>query len=433
MGADMVEERRAVMLSIDQALEVILGHINWLEVEEKPLLECLGQTAAEDAVSDINVPDWDSASQDGYAVRSLDIRGAGPGQPRVLKVIDRAAAGATAQRSVIPGTAVRIMTGAPIPAGADCVVRFEDTDEGAAGRKASGSLKREIQIHIQVEAGANIRRAGIDVVSGAQVLQQGTVITPGDLGALAAIGRTTLKVIRRPQVVVIATGDELVNPGEKLDGPRIYNSNSVSLAARVKCCGGIPEISSIARDNKRSLTSKIRMGMKGDAIITCGGSSAGDRDLVKEVVSEMGKVLFWKVNMAPGKPFSFGLIEDTRFPDRNRTVPLFSLTGNPSAGTVNFEVLVRPAILKMQGRSDIYPETVEAVMLDSFENKKQARCFIWARVSRHGNVYTARISRDPEAGILPSIAKANALIIIPEEQVKADRGERVKVLILDRV
>ncbi len=212
---------------------------------------------------------------------------------------------------------------------------------------------------------------------------------------------------------------------------RFYSSNSSSIAAQVKLSGGIPKILGIARDNRPSIISKIRQGMKADAIITCGGTSAGDYDLVKEVLAEIGEVIFWRVNMSPGKPFFFGLIKDADEQGKSRVIPHFALTGNPSAGMVNFEVLVRPAILKMQGRTRIHPEMIEATLQDSFENKKQARCFVWAQISKKDNSYSARISRTPEKGILPSIAVANGLVIIPEDKAKVENGEKVMAIVLD--
>jgi molybdopterin molybdotransferase len=417
------------LINVDQALETILNHIKILDAEEANLLDSLGQVTVENIYARMNIPDWDHSSMDGFAVQSKDIKGAGVKTPRILKVIEKVRAGSVAKQSLTSGTAIRIMTGAPMPSGADCVVRFEDTDEEKRRQYPSG--KKEIGIQVEAGAGTNIRSAGEVVTKGALAVAKCTIIGPGESGVLSSLGHARIKVTRRPVVAIIASGEELVTLDKSLCGPRIYNSNSYCIAAQVKHSGGIPKLLGIARDNRSSIISKLKQGMKADIIITCGGSSVGDYDLIREVATEVGEMVFQKVNMAPGKTFSFGLIKDTSDQKNNRTVPLFALSGNPSASMINFEVLVRPSVLKMQGRNKSFPKTIKATLEDSFENKKRARCFVWAQISQEKHSYSARISRIPEKGILPSIAAANGLLIIPEGKKKIEKGEPVDAMFLN--
>ena len=236
------------MIAVEQALDKILGYVAALEEEESPILDSLGQVLAEDICSDIDVPPLDNSAMDGYAVRSEDIRGASKQSPRLLRVIDTVPAGSISSRVVETGTAIRIMTGAPVPAGADSVVMFEDTDETERqGHPAEIGILRE------VEAGLNIRRAGEDIARGATVLRRGTVLRPSEVGVLASLGRAVVRVIRRPVVAILATGDELVELGQPLPAGRIYNSNPYSLAALVRRYGGVPQILGIARDLESSV------------------------------------------------------------------------------------------------------------------------------------------------------------------------------------
>jgi molybdopterin molybdotransferase len=430
VGADLMEKRGTGLLSVDQALETILAYVTPLAAEDCPVLNSAGQIAAEDIYAGIDVPAWASSTHDGYAVRLADITGASPRNPCKLKVIGRTVAGSTARLQVTPGAAVRIMTGARMPDGADAVVAFEDTDEESRRLMGSGLNRKEIAVMAGGTAGSNVRRAGEMVTRGALIVDQGSAIGPGEVGLLTAVGLDRVRVLRRPVVAIIPSGEELVEPGRPLVNSQIYNSGSYAVAIQVLRCGAIPKLLPVARDNRRALTARMRRGIRYDAMITCGGSSAGDHDLVKNVVAEMGELVFWKVNMSPGKSFSFGLIRDTSSKG-GRAVPHFTLTGNPTGGMINFEVLVRPALLKMQGRSDLPARTVEASLREDFENKKAARCYLWARVKQQDGAWLAEITRTMDKGIFPSIAASNALVIIPEQQARVRKGEKVSATMLD--
>jgi molybdopterin molybdotransferase len=419
------------MLSVEQALETILSRIKPLESRECPLLESLGQVLAEDIIAEINVPGWDASSRDGYAVRCEDIRGARDDSPRFLKVIETVRAGSLAKLTITSGTAIRIMTGAPMPSGADCVVGFEETDEEVRRKENGGQSPSEIGIRREEKTETNVRKAGDVVTRGARVIEKGTAIGPAEINILAALGKINIRVIRRPRVAVIATGDELMNQGKFLSGQQIYASNSLGIAAQIMRSGGIPEILGIARDNRPSLLAKIHGGMDMDAIITIGGSSRGDYDLVKKASSDLGEIIFQEVQMSPGRPFGFSLIKSDESKSEIKNVPHFILTGNPTGTMVNFEILVRPALRKMLGQPDIYPGTVEAISDETIENRKKGRRYIWSNLYTLDNTYRVKISRTPDKGALPSVSASNSLMIISEEKGRIEKGEKVKVIVLD--
>ena len=416
------------MLNVDQALETIPSYIQTLEEEDCPLIRLPGRVAAADVYSDLNVPAWNYAAQDGFAVRSQDIAGASASHPQFLKVIDAVRVGTVSHCDVGPQTAVRIMTGAPIPQGADCVVRFEDTDEDQ--RRQLDLSSEEIGILVPEKSGGNIRPAGEKITRGSLIITRGSRLGPAEIGMAAALGQTGLKVIRQPVAAIIPTGDELVEPGQTLQGPQVYNSWAYTLAAQVRRCGGIPRLLGVARDRRTSIRSKIKRGISSDLIITCGGTAGGDYDLVKDILSGLGEMVFWRVRMAPGASFAFGVVHQS-LNGLSRRVPLFALAGNAPANMVNFEVLVRPALLKMLGRPAPWIDSVEAVLEDSFENKKNSRCYVWVQLQKHQGSYSARISRTPEKGILPSVALADGLAVIPENKSKVEAGETVQVQLLD--
>ncbi len=414
------------MISVEEALERILSCVNVLEAEEKHILDSLGQVLAEDVYSSINIPPADNTAMDGYAVRAEDTRGASPASPRFLRVIDTVPAGYTSKRRVEPGTAIRIMTGAPIPEGADSIVRFEDTDED----KRQGELG-EIGILKEVKPGADIRRAGEDVKEGSLVLTKGTLIRPSEIGVLASLGRSRVKVIRRPVVAILATGDELVDIGKPLLPGKIYNSNTYSLAALVQRYGGIPEILGIAKDNRSSLVNKLQQGVSADLFITSGGVSMGDYDMIKEVLAAQGEITFWMVRMKPGKPLAFGILKVVDSKGEVKHIPQLGLPGNPVSSMVTFELFARPAMLKMMGRKNLDKAVIWAVSEERVTNTDGRRIFARVRVEKRGEGYFARLTGPQGSGILTSMAAANGLLIVPEEKPALEAGEKAQVLMLD--
>ncbi|MBI4310703.1 MAG: molybdopterin molybdotransferase MoeA [Chloroflexi bacterium] len=413
------------MLSVEEAREKVLALVPVLDARDTPLLEALGLTLAEDANAAFDIPPWDNSGQDGYAVRADDIAGASAQRPAVLHVTGYLAAGQTPSQAVAPGEALRIMTGAPIPPGADTVVPFEETDELA--RKADGRAVDHIAILKALPKGGNVRLRGEDVRRGEAVLPRGVVLRPGELGVLASLGFASVKAVRRPVVAVLSTGDELQQPGQPLAPGRIYDSNSYSIAGLIEKYGGIPLPLGIARDNLDSLNGMLARGLEADMLITSAGVSKGDYDMVKDVLAEHGEIAFWSVRMRPAKPLAFGVL---RGPG-GRRVPHLGLPGNPVSAMVAFEELGRPALLKMMGRTKLDKPTVEAVLEDTIINHDGRRVYARAWVTRRGDTYYARTTGPQGSNILTSMARANGLAICPEDTPRMGPGERVKVRMLD--
>jgi molybdopterin molybdotransferase len=347
------------MISVEEALEKVLSYVEVLEPERKPILDCLGQVLAEDVYSTIDIPPLDNSAMDGYALRAKDTRGASESSPRYLVVVGEVAAGSLPTKEVKPETAIRIMTGAPLPRGADAVVRFEDTDE--ISRKSSRRDLSQIGILCQAKKGLNVRGRGEDIAKGDLVLKKGKVLRPQEIGVLASLGHSIVLVIRRPIVAILATGDELIGVDQPLAPGKIYDSNNYTIAAEVSRYGGISKILGIGRDSVRSLTEKIDEGLDADMLITSGGVSKGDYDIVKNILAECGEVGFWTVCMKPGKPLAFGVIKKM-VGGREKKVPHLGLPGNPVSAMVTFEQFARPAILKMMGKKMLAKPVIRAII-----------------------------------------------------------------------
>jgi len=416
------------MISVEEALEKVLSYVEVLEPEQKPILDCLGQVLAEDVYSTIDIPPLDNSAMDGYALRAKDTRGAGESSPRYLVVVGEVAAGSMPAQEVRPGTAIRIMTGAPLPEGADAVVRFEDTDE--VNRKLSGGDLSHIGILCQVKKGSDVRGRGEDIASGDLILKKGKVLRPQEIGVLASLGRPTALVIRRPVVAILATGDELIGVDQPLAPGKIHDSNNYAIAAEVSRYGGIPKILGIGRDSVRSLTEKIDEGLDADMLITSGGVSKGDYDIVKDVLAEHGGVGFWTVCMKPGKPLAFGVIKNIE-EGREKKVPHLGLPGNPVSSMVTFEQFARPAILRMMGKKILAKPAIRAIIEDDVVDTDGRRLFARVSVTKRGGQYYASVTGPQGSGILTSMAKANGLAVIPENSKGVKAGDLVEVQMLD--
>jgi molybdopterin molybdotransferase len=409
------------MLTVEEAIQKILDEVNVLEVVSSPILETLGQVLAEDIISSINVPPLDNSAMDGYAVRSQDTAGASASSPRNLRVIDTVIAGSLSHHEVTPGTAVRIMTGAPLPRGADAVVQFENTDE--TKRKAPVT---DIGILEAAEPGLNIRKAGEDIARGAVALKKGVAIRPAEIGVLASLGYSQVKAIRHPVVAILSTGNELVELGQPLPEGKIYDSNLYSIASLVKRYGCIPKILGIACDDEKSLMSKLKQAQDTDMLLTTGGVSMGDYDMVKDILSKEGKMVFWQVRVKPGKPLAFGKIRG-----KTKDIPHLGLPGNAVSCMVSFELFVRPALLKMMGKKNLAKPTVDAIIEDNMKNDAGRRVYNRAIIGRRDGHYYARTTGPQGSGILKSMALANGLVLIPEEKKTVKKGETVQALMLD--
>jgi len=402
------------MLSVEEALDQVLAAFEPLPPERVPVLEALGRVLAEDVYAGMDIPPLANTAMDGYAVQAADAAGASPEQPARLRIVHDLAAGYTSDVAVVPGTAIRIMTGAPIPPGADAVVQFEDTKRDGAW----------VDIFRDVPIGDNVRQAGEDVQQGALILARGAEIRPQEVGMLAALGHTQGLVHRRPRVAILSTGDEVIAVDAPWQPGKIRDANSYSNAAQVVRYGGVPLRLGIARDDVEELTAKIRAGLEqgADLFLTSGGVSAGDFDVVKTVLAAEGEMGFWRVRMKPGKPLAFGHI---------RGVPLLGLPGNPVSAMVSLELFARPAILKMLGKTRLDRPSVEAILLDAITRKDDRRHYLRVSLEERNGECVARLTGDQGSGILLSMVRAQGLAIIPEDVDHLPAGARVQVLLLD--
>lgn len=396
------------MKSFEEARDAILDKIIPLGSERVQLLDAVGRVLAEDVTSPWPMPLCDNSAMDGFAVRSADCS-AGV----TLSVTDYIPAGATSDAAVQPGCAARIMTGAPVPPGADAVVPLEECTEGTG----------TVTLQKDVKQWAHIRFAGEDVAYGDKVLAAGTLLGPAQISMLASCGAALVPVYRIPRVAILSTGDELVELGVTPRRGEILNSNTFAVAAATRLCGAEPAILGIARDERDSHIALLSEGLQADLLITSAGVSAGDRDLVRETLAELGvQEVFWKVAIRPGQPLAFG----TR-----GKVPVFSLPGNPVSTMITFEEFVRPAILRMMGHTEVKRRTVTGVLQQEVRKKQGRTHFIRARVSVEGGRYLASISGDQNTGILRTMVGANALVILPEAGSHFPAGTEVPMHLLD--
>ena len=420
------------MISVEEALSRILSYVDVLPAEEVSLVDALGQVLDEEVSAGFNIPPLDNTAMDGYAVRAADTAGASQDSPVELRVVGELAAGYEFAGKVEPGAAVRIMTGAPIPPGADAVVPFEETDEpfDRAPERSQRLEASAVRVFKAARPGANIRRSGEDLHAGEVLVRQGTVLRPSEIGVIASVGRARVRVIRRPVVAVLSTGDELLEPGQERTGARIYDSNAHSVASLVRRYGGIPRLLGIAKDTVEALTAKIHEGMDADMLVTSAGVSRGDYDVVKDVLAREGEIDFWTVAMKPGKPLAFGCF----YPEGEggRRVPHIGLPGNPVSSMVAFELFGRPAMMKMAGKQDWRRQRLTAIAEDEIRNVDDprvffARCVVTERAGRH----YARLTGEQGSGMLTSMMRANALTVIPPEVDIVMPGDEIEVIMLD--
>jgi molybdopterin molybdotransferase len=413
------------MLAVEEALERILSLVNVLPSEEVRIEKTLGQVLATDVHAPFPIPGSDNSAMDGYAVQSESIRGACESVPCTLRVIGQIQAGRVPSQRVEHGTAIRIMTGALIPPGADTVIPFELTDEEE--RSAKGMPLDVINILSELPQGQHVRSAGEDVGFGELVLTAGTTVRPPEAGVLASLGKASLSVIRRPIVAVLATGDELLEPGQPLEPGKLYNSNSYAVAAAVEKAGGIPRLLGIARDDLSDTHRGLEAGLDADMVITSAGVSKGSYDLVKDVLESRGEISFWSVRMRPAKPIAFGLLHG----DNGRKVPHLGLPGNPVSALVAFEQFGRPAILKMMGKTRWARPTIQAVLENPISNHDGRRVYARVVVTRRKGTYYARLAGSQGSNILMSMVRANGLAICPEDVALKEKGDTVVVQMVD--
>lgn len=402
------------MISMEEALHRILDTITPGPAAVAEIRNARGLVLARGVRSRVDVPAFTNSAMDGYAVRGRDTRGASRRRPVGLRVVETVPAGSVPTRRVGPGQASAIMTGAPMPAGADAVLIVENTARrGDTVRCMAG-----------VRAGENVRRAGEDVRRGTQVLPRGTVIRPQEMGMLAAVGVTRVPVIRRPRVALLSTGNELVDAGRRPRRGQVRDCNRVALHGLVSKYGAVPVDLGIAGDDARELRRRLRRAASCDLVITSGGVSVGAYDLVRRVLAGLGaRMLFWRVRVKPGKPVAFGLLGRT---------PIFGLPGNPVSAIVSFEVFVRPALLAMMGRVKLAKPVIPAVLRGRIVKPSDRVHLVRARVRSRGGRIVAAPTGPQGSAILTSLTGADGLIVVPRRTTVVETGEPVRVMMLDQ-
>ncbi|NKB82694.1 MAG: molybdopterin molybdenumtransferase MoeA [Nitrospirales bacterium] len=400
---------------LEDAQQTVLDVTEPLGCEKVGLLDALGRVLGEDIIAPRANPPWNNSAMDGFAVRWEDIKKEHEiTTPPVLNIIEDVPAGKVAMKAVGPREAIRIMTGAPVPNGADTVVRVEFTEPAADS----------VRIMQQEPQGANIRAKGEDVQEGECIMAKGVPLRPAEVGMLAILAKSFIFVHHRPRVAILATGDELADLDERFDEHKIVNSNSYGIAAAVEEAGGIPVLLGIAKDDPSSLKEKIAHGLKCDILVLSGGVSMGDYDFTKVVFAELGADMhFWKLAIRPGQPVAFGTIQGTL---------AFGLPGNPVSSMMTFEQLVRLALLKMGGHRLLKRPTVQARFQESFSKQPDRRHFLRGIIERNNGELTVRTTGKQGSGILTSMVKANGLIDIPEEIEQIHAGDMVTVQVLSQ-
>lgn len=401
------------LTQLDDAQKVVLDAAPVLGFEKISIVDTLGRVLGEDIVAERDNPPWDNSAMDGFAVRWDDIKQEHAIQkPVTLSVIEEVPAGTMPSKAVGPGQAIRIMTGAPIPRGADTVLKIEDTEP------ASDSVR----VFKSEPKGANIRPQGEDVKKGECIIAKGSRIRPSEAGMLAILAKPFVFVYQRPRVAILSTGDELADLDERFSEDKIINSNSYGIAAAVQEAGGTPILLGIARDTPTALKEKISQGLNADMLVLSGGVSMGDYDFTKAVFRELGAEMnFWKLAIKPGQPLAFGKIHGTL---------AFGLPGNPVSSMVTFEQLVRPALLKMSGCRSYGRPVIRAQFQERFSKRGDRRHFLRGILTREEGAFRVRTTGDQGSGILTSMVKANCLIDVPVEVERLHPGDEVTVQLL---
>jgi molybdopterin molybdotransferase len=407
-----VAERDDRLRTVDEHLAIVLDGIGSLDPIELNLMDAQGLILAENVITDVPLPGFDNSAVDGYAVRAVDTKGAEEDKPITLPVVGDVAAGNRAMSGMGAGVSMRIMTGAPIPSGADAVIPLEWTDRGLA----------QVAIRQSARSGTSIRRAGEDLPAGAPALAAGAALGPQQIALLAAIGRDRVAVRPRPRVLVVSTGSELVEVGHPIGFGEVPDANSYLLAAAARDAGADAYRVGIVPDDHTKLLDVLESQLlRADVLVTTGGVSMGAFDIVKQALSELGTVSFTRVAMQPGKPQGFGHLGDH--------VPIFCLPGNPVSALVSFEVFVRPAIRKLLGKRSIQRATVQAAALERIESPAGVRQYRRGVLHREASGgYSVTLVGGPGSHLIAAMASANCLVVIDEEVTEVVSGSRVTVI-----
>lgn len=413
------------MVSVEEARALVLEDAALLPVERVDLREAFGRVLAEDALSDVDVAPWDNTAMDGYAVRAEDTVGASPETPVILHVLEHIAAGMVPALPVTAGHASRIMTGAPMPEGADAVVMVERTE----GLEAGGSAGGTVAIKQAAEPGENVRLRGEDIQVGEVVLSAGEVIGAAAIGLLASTGNATVPVYRRPRVALLSTGDELVDVTEKPGPGQIRNSSRYALSAQIVAAGGVPIEYGILRDDRDAIREAIREAVaSADFVLSTGGASVGDFDFSADILEDLGVPKYWKVDMRPGASQVYGTIDG---------VPYVGLSGNPTSAFVTFELFVRPALLRMQGFTALYRPVVKAVLAETISKKPGRRLFLRGRTTPladprpDGVAYAVAQAGSQSSALLTTMHRSNCLMVLAGPERSFAEGTVVDCVRLD--
>lgn len=403
-------------ITIDKAHEILLNQRINTQLIELHILESLDYVLGEDIASNMNLPPFDRSPLDGYAYRSQDTLLATGDSPVILEVIDNLQAGHITEKKIEKGQAMRIMTGAKIPAGADVVMMYELTE----------FTKDQVKIFTSLKANSNIAKMAEDMKVGELVLEKGITIGPAEIGILASLGKSHVMVYAKPKVAILATGDELVSIYDELEEGKIRNSNSYFLAAQIKKLGAEPVMLGIAKDNLKDTADKISSALKwADMIITTGGASVGDADIIKEAFQEIGaSIIFWKVMMKPGTPIIAAKYED-KF--------LFGLSGNPAAAYITFEKFVRPSILRTMGKEQSNFMKVNSILEDEFPKLSKQNRYVRAFTYKKDGKYYTKLPSKNSSGVLSSMAGKNSLLLIPGGTGPYKSGDRVEVELINNL
>ncbi len=408
------------LLSVDQARERILSNFQPVTTETLPLTGCSNRVLAQDIVAANDLPPFDNSSMDGFAVRAEDVRAATAASPRRLRVVADIPAGSHPAISLAAGEAARIMTGAPLPGGADAIVPVEDTDFNH--RDAGTPVPQEVQIFQAVEAGANRRLRGMDIRAGSIVLDKGRLLKPQDLGLLATLGFAQVPVYRKPRLALFSSGDELLPVDAPLEEGKIRDSNSYTLAALIEEAGAEVIRLGVAKDNHDSVKALLEeaVGLNVDLILSSAGVSVGAFDFVKQVIESNGKMDFWRVNMRPGKPVAFG---------EYKKVPFIGLPGNPVSAFVGFEVFARPAIQRLGGSISGGRPTIRVRCAQQIDSDGR-ESYLRAQIREENGSFIANLTGHQGSGNLHSLVQANALLIIPAGVKCVPAGQEVNAWLI---
>ena len=392
------------LLSVDEAKKKIIDKFTTLEAETIPLNAAAGRVLAENIVSGIDLPLFPNSSMDGFAVRSIDVECATYDKQKTLKIVDDIPAGKVSLVTIEEDQTSRIMTGAPLPAGADAVIPIEDTNQFKPG-KPSEPLPLEIKVFRSVQTGDFVRQKGEDIQSGEEVLSSGKRIRPQEVGLLAMLGITEVPVVRRPRIAIMSTGDELVPIDTPLQAGKIHDSNTHTLHAQIVRDGGDPLNSGIVSDLETAVYEGLVKAVSSevDLILSTAGVSVGAFDFVKSVVEQYGNIEFWRVNMRPGKPLTFGYFQG---------IPFIGLPGNPVSAFVSYEIFVRPTIYRLSGFENAEQLILQVRLIDPVESDGR-ESYLRAFVKRQEGQWTARLTGHQGSGNLRSLIQANALLVIP--------------------